>query len=84
MRGSVNERGGLRLEGLVKRFDEVTAVDGVDLAVGAGERVALLGRNGAGKSTAVDILLGLNTPTAGTARLFGTTPRAAVRACQGT
>ncbi|CAL9511996.1 Daunorubicin_doxorubicin resistance ATP-binding protein DrrA [Nocardiopsis dassonvillei] len=68
------------LNGVVKEFGAVRALDGVDLAVGAGERVALLGRNGAGKSTAVDILLGLDAPTAGTVRLFGASPRAAVDA----
>ncbi|MDT0328186.1 ABC transporter ATP-binding protein [Nocardiopsis lambiniae] len=66
------------LSGVVKEFGAVRAVDGVDLAIGAGERVALLGRNGAGKSTVVDMLLGLNTPTSGTVSLFGGSPREAV------
>ncbi|MEU0488461.1 ABC transporter ATP-binding protein [Nocardiopsis sp. NPDC006139] len=70
----------VELNGVVKEFGAVRAVDGVDLGIGAGERVALLGRNGAGKSTTVDILLGLDTPTSGTARLFGGAPRAAVDA----
>jgi ABC-2 type transport system ATP-binding protein len=49
----------------------VTALDGVDLAVGPGEVFGLLGPNGAGKTTAVKILLGLTRPTRGSAHLFG-------------
>ena len=43
-------------EGLVKRFGETTALDGVDLAVQTGTVLGLLGPNGAGKTTAVRIL----------------------------
>jgi ABC-2 type transport system ATP-binding protein len=64
----------------VKAFGAVRAVDGVDLEILRGESVALLGRNGAGKSTAISLLLGLNEPDDGEIRLFGTTPHAAVRA----
>ena len=49
----------------------VSALDGIDLAVGPGEVFGLLGPNGAGKTTTVKILLGLTHPTAGSARLFG-------------
>ncbi len=63
------------LRGAVKRYGPVTALDGVDLAVRAGEVVAVLGPNGAGKTTAVQLLLGLGRPDAGTARLFGRDPR---------
>ncbi|MGW3242730.1 ABC transporter ATP-binding protein [Streptomyces sp. NPDC001070] len=65
---------------VVKTFGAVRAVDGVDLEILRGESVALLGRNGAGKSTAISLLLGLNEPDDGEIRLFGTTPHAAVRA----
>lgn len=59
------------LEGLMKSYGQVRAVDGVDLLIAPGEVVALLGPNGAGKSTTVDMLLGLSTPDAGTAAVFG-------------
>ncbi|MYW64546.1 ATP-binding cassette domain-containing protein [Streptomyces sp. SID8379] len=66
--------------GAVKTFGDVRAVDGLDLRIGAGETVALLGRNGAGKSTAISLLLGLDEPDEGTVELFGTPPEASVRA----
>jgi ABC-2 type transport system ATP-binding protein len=55
-------------------------VDGLDLEIAAGGTVALLGRNGAGKSTTLNMLLGLLPPSAGTVRLFGGTPESAVLA----
>lgn len=58
----------------------VRAVDGIDLTIERGETVALLGRNGAGKSTTVGLLLGLDVPDSGTVRLLGRTPDRAVRA----
>ena len=64
-----------RLEGVVKSFPTVRALDGVDLELRRGEIVALLGPNGAGKSTAVAVMLGLRRPDAGRARLFGRDPR---------
>src|SRR4051794_13261451 len=66
--------------GAVKGFGTVRAVDGVDLAIAPGKTVALLGRNGAGKSTTISLLLGLNEPDEGTVRLFGAPPEKAVRA----
>jgi len=61
----------LSCEGLVKRYGDVVAVDGVDLAIRAGECFGLLGPNGAGKTTTVEILEGLNEPDAGTVRVLG-------------
>ncbi|MFF0061810.1 ATP-binding cassette domain-containing protein [Streptomyces sp. NPDC005279] len=66
--------------GAAKVFGEVRAVDGIDLGIRRGETVALLGRNGAGKSTAISLMLGLNDPDAGQVRLFGRTPGHAVSA----
>src|SRR5829696_997684 len=61
----------LRTVGLTKRFDGVTAVDGLNLTVLRGEVVGLLGPNGAGKTTTVNLILGLLTPTEGRVELFG-------------
>ncbi|MGW7042314.1 ABC transporter ATP-binding protein [Streptomyces avermitilis] len=66
--------------GAVKTFGGVRAVDGVDLEIACGETVALLGRNGAGKSTTISLLLGLNEPDEGTVELFGGPPERSVRA----
>ncbi|WP_052460865.1 ABC transporter ATP-binding protein [Microbacterium gorillae] len=68
----------VRADGLIKRFRNVTAVDGIDLHVRQGEVVAFLGPNGAGKTTTIDMLLGLSQPDAGTVELFGQSPRSAV------
>src|SRR5690606_19059621 len=57
-----------------KRYGSVAALDGVDLEVHAGEVVSLLGANGAGKTTAIGLLLGLLEADAGDARLFGGPP----------
>jgi daunorubicin resistance ABC transporter ATP-binding subunit len=57
--------------GLVKRYGEVTALDGVDLSVRAGTVLGVLGPNGAGKTTALRILATLLKPDAGTARVGG-------------
>jgi len=58
-------------EGLVKRFGPVAAVDGVSLAVAAGEVVGLLGPNGAGKTTTLRMLAGILTPDAGCVSVGG-------------
>jgi ABC-2 type transport system ATP-binding protein len=57
--------------GLVKRFGDVTALDGLDLDVPGGTVLGLLGPNGAGKTTAVSILTTLVRPDAGTATVAG-------------
>ncbi|MGH3713938.1 MAG: ATP-binding cassette domain-containing protein [Micromonosporaceae bacterium] len=58
-------------EGLVRRFGETTALDGVDLAVRTGTVLGLLGPNGAGKTTAVRVLATLLRPDAGHATVGG-------------
>jgi ABC-2 type transport system ATP-binding protein len=68
---------------LHKRYGDVLAVQGVDLAVPAGEIFGLLGPNGAGKTTAIKMLLGLTRPTSGYAAVFGRElPREAARVRQ--
>ncbi|MBI5291441.1 MAG: ABC transporter ATP-binding protein [Chloroflexi bacterium] len=57
---------------LVKRYGDVTAVDGLSLRVARGEIYAFLGLNGAGKTTAIRLLLGMVKPTSGEARVLGT------------
>jgi ABC-2 type transport system ATP-binding protein len=57
--------------GLVKRYEDVVAVAGVDLAVRPGECFGLLGPNGAGKTTTVEILEGLTTPDEGSVDVLG-------------
>lgn len=58
---------------LVKRYGDVTAVDGLSLRVDPGEIYAFLGLNGAGKTTTIRMLLGMVKPTSGEARVLGTT-----------
>ena len=60
----------LELRNLVKRFDEVIAVDGISLTVEPGQLVALLGPSGCGKTTTLRMIAGLEVPTAGDIR-FG-------------
>jgi ABC-2 type transport system ATP-binding protein len=60
----------IEVRGLVKRYREVAAVDGVDLTVDPGDVYGFLGPNGAGKTTTLRMLLGLIHPDAGSIRLF--------------
>jgi daunorubicin resistance ABC transporter ATP-binding subunit len=61
----------IRVEGLTKRFDTVTALDGIDLDVPARTVFGLLGPNGAGKTTAIRILSTILKPDAGRAEVLG-------------
>ena len=61
----------LELTGIVKQFTGTLALDRVDLDVRSGEIHALLGQNGAGKSTIIKVLAGIYPPTAGTIRWRG-------------
>jgi ABC-2 type transport system ATP-binding protein len=76
----------LLAQGLIVDFGAVRAVDGFDLSVGAGTSVALVGRNGAGKSTTMRVLAGVLPATAGTVMVAGIDAgedAAAVRAAVG-
>ena len=64
-----------RLRGVRHHYGKTLALDGLDLALPAGQVLALLGPNGAGKSTAISLLLGLQRADAGTAELFGLPPQ---------
>jgi len=61
----------IEVRGLVRRYADVVAVNGLDLEVRGGECFGLLGPNGAGKTTTIEILEGLNRPDAGEVRVLG-------------
>lgn len=61
----------IRVRRLTRRFGDFTAVDGITFDVGRGEVFGFLGANGAGKTTAIRMLTGLLTPSAGTAVVAG-------------
>lgn len=76
----------IHVDGLTKTYGDVVAVDNISFDVGEGEIVGLLGRNGAGKTTAVHAIAGSRRPDAGTVRVLGldpTTERAALRTVLG-
>jgi ABC-2 type transport system ATP-binding protein len=70
----VAEAAVIRAQGLTKRYGATLAVDRVDLEVGAGEIVGILGPNGSGKTTTILMLLGLTEPSAGKAEVAGFDP----------
>jgi ABC-2 type transport system ATP-binding protein len=61
----------VQVEGLVKRFGPVTAVDGISFNVRRGEIFGILGPNGAGKTTTLEIIEGLQKPTEGRVTVLG-------------
>lgn len=66
---------GITTDELTKHYPEVRAVDGLNLRVPRGSVYGFLGRNGAGKTSTIKLLLGLTRPTAGSARVLGLDPR---------
>ncbi|MGY1837974.1 MULTISPECIES: ABC transporter ATP-binding protein [unclassified Modestobacter] len=73
----------ISVRGLVKRYGERTAVDGLDLDIRRGEIFALLGPNGAGKTTTVEVLEGYRRRDGGEVRVLGVDPAAGGRAWKG-
>src|SRR5438552_5592519 len=61
----------LKVQGVRKAYDDVIAVDGLDLEVESGECFGLLGPNGAGKTTTIEICEGLLSPDAGSVEVLG-------------
>ena len=61
----------IECRGLTRHYEDVRAVDGLDLAVRPGECFGLLGPNGAGKTTTIEILEGLNRPDSGEVTVLG-------------
>lgn len=57
----------IKINGLTKKYDDITAVDNLDLCIEKGELFALLGVNGAGKTTTIKMLTGLTSPDGGDA-----------------
>src|ERR1700753_948757 len=71
---TVDNSSAIEIQGLVKKFGRVRALNGLDLSVRAGEVHGFLGPNGAGKSTTIRVLLGVVKADSGTARLLGGDP----------
>jgi branched-chain amino acid transport system ATP-binding protein len=69
--GSVSDSPPLRIDGVVRRFGGIIAIDGVTLAMAAGERVAIIGPNGAGKTTLFRVIAGEMPPSSGGVYFFG-------------
>src|ERR1700753_1577478 len=67
------------LEHVRKSYGKVRPVDRLTMELRPGETVAFLGRNGAGKSTSLDMLLDLRKPTSGRIRMFGSDPYHAIK-----
>jgi ABC-2 type transport system ATP-binding protein len=67
-------RAAIQVSGLVVRYGDVVAVDGVSFSAEAGQVLALLGPNGAGKTSTVETLEGYRRPSAGTVRVLGLDP----------
>jgi ABC-2 type transport system ATP-binding protein len=61
----------IEVDGLIKRYGSVVAVDGISLRVGAGEFFGFLGPNGAGKTTTINAIVGLASTSSGSIRIFG-------------
>ena len=61
----------IETQGLAKRYGDAPALQPLDLRIGAGERISLIGHNGSGKTTLMRMLVGMLEPTEGSARIAG-------------
>ena len=66
-----NENDPIKINGLTKKFSDFVAVDNLTLSIKEGEVFAVLGHNGAGKTTAIYMLTGVLKPTGGDAVIYG-------------
>ena len=64
----------LKCTSLTKKYSSVLALDGIDLDIGPGKIIGLLGPNGSGKTTLIKLINGLLTPTSGTITINGSAP----------
>ena len=80
--GANSERFAVRARGLVKRYGDLVAVDGIDFEVGYGACLGVLGPNGAGKTTTIEILEGLKKPDGGEVEVLDRTWSKSPRAIQ--
>ncbi len=78
----MNSNDYIAVDGLTKKFGRHAVLNGIDARVRPGDVVGLLGANGAGKTTLLEVLIGLSTPSAGSAQLFGTAAAAAPAAAK--
>jgi ABC-2 type transport system ATP-binding protein len=76
----MRETAALDIDALTVTYGDTVAVDALSLTIPAGQTVALLGANGAGKSTTLNAVLGLVPPTRGSVRVLGRRPLDAIRA----
>ncbi len=67
----MNTEYAVEFQSTTKQYDEILAVDNIDLKIGTGEIFALLGPNGSGKSTSLKMIMGLVQPTSGSVQVLG-------------
>ena len=72
----------ITLESVTRKYGAVTALKGISLEIPQGQLIGLLGRNGAGKTTALNLMTGYLPPTAGRVRILGTDMMEAPRECK--
>jgi len=78
----MNDVPAIHISKLLKQYDELNAVDHIDLTVQPGQFYGLLGPNGAGKTTTINIIAGLGLKTAGEVKIFGNDITQDYRACR--